>query len=219
MKEHGILFKGPMVRAIVAGTKFQTRRLAYVRTKHLKSACIDRRFPPDYGRGEFPNVGVDEAWTFSQWTKAKAGELMWVKETWRQHEQAIHYRADDLMLPARICEPQERAMFADRWKLNHHGLKWKSSMFMPRKWSRLLLRITAVRVERLQAISRADAIAEGLTWVGDGCTPYGIPGLTSTWNVNPRASYRELWKLINGEKSWDENPWVVALTFERVANG
>ncbi|OWK23742.1 hypothetical protein AJ87_29455 [Rhizobium yanglingense] len=81
---------------------------------------------------------------------------------------------------------------------------------MPRWMSRLTLVVKAVKVERLHDISREDAIAEGLEWV----TPtYGIAGIASTWNGDPRESYFALWDHINGAGAAAKNPWVVAYAY------
>ncbi len=87
--------------------------------------------------------------------------------------------------------------------------RWKPSIHMPRSASRILLEITAVRVERLNDISEADAKAEGLMRVSDGFR--GADGLP--WYANPVASYRSLWESINGAGSWAANPWVWVIEF------
>jgi len=84
---------------------------------------------------------------------------------------------------------------------------WRPSIHMPRWASRILLEIVAVRAERLQNISEADAKAEGVTLLARTCTMYdGI------W----RDGYRDLWESINGPGSWDANPWVWVVAFKRV---
>lgn len=90
-----------------------------------------------------------------------------------------------------------------------YGVKWKSSIHMPRAASRITLRVTAVKVERLQDISEEDALAEGVGIID----PHHPPGpLRDTY----AEMYRDLWNSINGPGSWDANPWVVAYSFERV---
>jgi hypothetical protein len=88
---------------------------------------------------------------------------------------------------------------------------------MPRWASRITLQVTGVRVERLQDISQADAIAEGIErvgpwknyWLGDR----GAAGMHCSSAV---MSYRTLWESINGPGSWDANPWVWVIEFERL---
>jgi hypothetical protein len=96
---------------------------------------------------------------------------------------------------------------------------------MPRQYSRITLRITDVRVERLQDISEADAEAEGTAngihdWdCINGFFPdpagYCVNGCGSRSSVE---SYQRLWESINGAHSWAANPWVFVISFERVEN-
>jgi hypothetical protein len=80
---------------------------------------------------------------------------------------------------------------------------WRPSLFMPRWASRLTLLVTDVRVERLQDISEADAIAEG--WPNE-------PG-AALRDAYPIGWYANLWNSLHGHDAWDANPWVVAVTF------
>ena len=82
---------------------------------------------------------------------------------------------------------------------------------MPRWASRITLEITAVRVERLQDISREDAMAEGIVIQPDG--GYGLADTTHYHATDPRHSYWSLWEAINGPGSVEANPWVWAVTF------
>lgn len=92
----------------------------------------------------------------------------------------------------------------------------RPSIFLPRAASRLTLAVTAVKVERLQAITEADAIAEGIERSphgnGDQWMNYPAGSSAAGW-LDPRDSFRTLWNSINGAGAWDANPWVVALTF------
>lgn len=103
---------------------------------------------------------------------------------------------------------------------------------MPREFSRLTLVVEDVRVEPLQAISEADAVAEGIVRIGaefgagtkattwdEGPNLYTINLDGGNWNAPTAAEvYQTLWKHLHGEKSWDDNPFVVAITF-RVEHG
>ena len=99
----------------------------------------------------------------------------------------------------------------------------RSSLFMPRTASRLTFEITRIRAEQLQNITVADAIAEGIESFrpvpGDGepATLYRNYE-TGRWTRNPVHSYQTLWEDINGPDAWDANPWVWAITFQRVAD-
>lgn len=98
---------------------------------------------------------------------------------------------------------------------------WIPSIHMFRSASRILLEIISVRVERLQEISPSDSIAEGIerTVTGDGWRRYSDPETEAVGLPPcqcPRHSYRSLWEHINGETSWDENPWVWVVEFKRI---
>lgn len=104
-----------------------------------------------------------------------------------------------------------------------YGGPWKPSIHMRRRDSRITLEITEVHVERLQDISEADAIAEGIEKVGGptSCTPwknYGLePGAPHAMNcASPVASFESLWASINGPESWAANPWVWVVSLRRL---
>jgi hypothetical protein len=83
---------------------------------------------------------------------------------------------------------------------------WKPSIHMPREASRITLEITDIRAERLDDISEADAMAEGVPWRDVA----GLAGHTS------RKLFKTLWESIYGEESWAENPWVWVVVFKRL---
>jgi hypothetical protein len=141
------------------------------------------------------------------------GDRLWVREAWccdgdtgDRDPTTVLYRADG--------EAHEQEIET------HDGSPWRPSIHMPRWASRILLEITEVRVERLQDISEADARAEGV----------GGPISVDGWDeqrkeffspeeyarFDSRRRFRLLWNVINGPESWDQNPWVWALTFRRV---
>lgn len=127
------------------------------------------------------------------------GDRLWVRETWGTggyFPYPYAYRADG------VEYPNER---------------WKPSIHMPRAACRLVLEITDMRVERLQAISEADAAAEGAEHATEpcdhvrrSCAEVGCLGPTH------RAGFADLWASINGQASWDANPWVWVVEFRRV---
>jgi hypothetical protein len=96
-------------------------------------------------------------------------------------------------------------------------MKWKPSIHMPRWASRITLRITDIRVERLQDISEDDARAEGAMW-HDGGTYWhsGWRHDYSDVHADAYSSFARLWNNINGPGAWDANPWVWVVSFERV---
>jgi hypothetical protein len=121
------------------------------------------------------------------------GDLLWVRETWAGHASGVDYAADF----AAVSRPQAGP--------------WRPSIHMPRWASRITLRITDIRVERLQDISEDDARAEG----AEPCTSTGWHGQNIVV-MTARELFAELWNKINGPGAWNENPWVWAISFERV---
>lgn len=227
MKESSILFNADMVRAVLRGDKTQTRRVI----KHQPLEVVpflDSSGSPTYEYGlclEFPRViSKHVCCPFGQ-----PGDRLWVKETWQE------FFEDELPLcrprgprgrmgiPAR---PDRRSFVvyrADGEMPDHpqYGKAlWRPSIHMPRWASRLTLEITAVRVERLQDITEADAIAEGVELVDhvDG-EPVYRDYFADDYTWSAVRSYRTLWWRLYGFKgpdAWDKNPWVWTVEFKRV---
>jgi hypothetical protein len=197
MKTRPILFQGPMVRAILDGTKTQTRRI--VKPQPLTWATGSAFLPLE---------------TLVKRPFGNQGDRLWVREM-------FGFNPDDGGVVFRATDPD--------WE-TCDGWKWKPSIFMPRKFSRITLEITAIRVERLQKISEADAKAEGVETKPYGgaasfCTrdysynkqPDGFwPRLCIADGKQFRDSYKTLWESINGPGSWGDNPWVWCVEFRRV---
>lgn len=215
MKDTPILFTSENVRAIFDGRKTQTRRL-----NGLKK--FNRQ--PDRWRLEGSTFAFDGGFEYvpvPNCPYGQPGDRLWVRETW-----AVD-RCYDHMKPSAI--PASRPAYYYHAKPNHIVENWhkkRPSIFMPRWACRLWLELTEVRVERLQECSEADAIAEGIECVGGptSCNPWrnyriGQPGEMNMHCSAPSRSYMTLWESINGEGSWEANPWVWVLTFKRVTNG
>ena len=193
MTSRPILFSAPMVRALLAGTKTQTRRVAKLTAgARVKAVGSPRNWHPDD-----PNAVA--ACPYGQ-----PGDRLWVKETHRfdglDPEIAIANRDADAV--------QFRADEDDEF------VTWRPSIFMPRWASRLTLEITEVRIERLNAITEADAAAEGLVYNSGRLGPWSVDGQFE--HLTAVETYRALWQDINGPGSWALNPYVWALTFRRV---
>jgi hypothetical protein len=103
----------------------------------------------------------------------------------------------------------QKIAYAADWPADHPPPKWKAGLFMPRWASRLTLELTAVRVERVQDISREDAIAEGVE-------PMPHERFANLAAGGYHRAYRALWERINGPGSWEANPWVWVLECKRV---
>ncbi len=138
------------------------------------------------------------------------GDRLWVREAWRTVAEADALPPRDLNEAHRIWNEADAPHQPGAGKL-------RPGMFMPRWASRITLEITAVRVERLQDISREDAMAEGIVIQPDG--GYGLADTTHYHATDPRQSYFSLWEAINGPGSVEANPWVWAVTFPAVGPG
>lgn len=196
IKERPILFSGEMVRAILDGRKTQTRRVVKPQPSQSEyepeSLYISGRTTErQEHNGKVIAKGSPYYATTSVIEFAKRcpygqpGDRLWVRETF-----ASMFKDE-----GPVCyRATESGM---------HSGPWKPSIFMPRWASRITLEIVSVRVERLQDISDADAQEEG-------CYPDDV-------NPSCGAIYRfcRLWRDINGEDSWDANPWVWVVEFRR----
>lgn len=215
MKERPILFSAPMVRAILAGTKTQTRRVL----NHPHAADVD--VWADRGDGTF-EMGICEAGATAgmgsmRCPYGKPGDQLWVRETWGT------WNSVDNLSPSEVGEidrSEVRLWYratnnCDRGQLG----RWRPSIHMPRWASRIDLEVTGVRVERLQCISQEDAIAEGADcWVCGGRIDGTSENDCACFHTKSEAvpSYEMLWESINGRGSWAKNPWVWVVEFKAV---
>lgn len=188
LKERPILFSAPMVRALLIGSKTQTRRIVKPQPQKLSAAELQ------WKNGLCAMNRLEK-----QSPYGVAGDRLWVRETWAQptslDPSPVFYFAD---YPA--CVPSQY----ENVPQSPDDIRWSPSIHMFRWMSRITLRITGVRVERLQDISRGDAMAEGCPFANMAAGP------------DPRHWYAELWQQINGASSWDVNPWVWVVEFERL---
>jgi hypothetical protein len=195
MKERPILMKAHEVRAILAGTKVQTRRV------------VKPRKDPDFGCHLAPGEIAGDENRSRLCPYGRPGDRLWVREAWTTHKFMD-------AIPPRDLTTISIAYVADGPIKTG---KYRQAFHMPRRYSRILLDVTAVRVERLQDISEADAKAEGVTpkWE-PGCSGRLMEALGG-FRFRPAGSaYAELWEQINGPGSWDANPWVWVVEFRRV---
>lgn len=226
MKEIGLLYSLPMVRAMVreVNRKTQTRRMPAAHNclvdGHGMSAKRWAAMQFDWPRawldngGEcvhVPSLAPDNRGTVHRITpRAEAGDVMWGRETWRT---AI---LDNDVKPGDV-HPAYRIWYeADQPLQPGHG-KCRTAIHMPRWAARIVRPITRMRFERLQDISRNDAKAEGCEHndpcdhVRLSCKAIGCEG------PDYRVGYRKLWEQINGAGSWEKNPMVLVYEFGSAA--
>jgi hypothetical protein len=258
-KAKPILFSGAMVRAIISGQKTQTRRLVTPQTSLVNGwppcmkrepdiidawpnldftgAWVDRGPSPAGNSGPYLKVPGGDDSAHRIYPRFQPGDLLWVRETFallwptedapediRGHR--VEYRADDPLA-------KYPGGWPDHLGDDDHCPRWKPSIHMPRGASRLTLRVTSVRVERLQDMSKADAISEGAHAMLSSGAPY--PESAPRWSMDhphpvaarpedghraclgsPQMAFANLWNRINGVEAWDANPWVWVISFERV---
>ncbi len=196
MKERPILFNAPMVCAIVEGRKTQTRRLLTPQP-HTVEPGQSRWMVGKLGwLSHEPVQDFIDACPYGQ-----PGDQLWVREAWSTHA------CFDAVPPAKLTTRSIHYLADGKIGTG----KGRPSIHMPRWACRILLEITAVRVERLNDIRRDDAVAEGVERNGFGFKAEG--------ENRPRGAYeayRALWESINGAGSWERNPWVWVVEFKSV---
>ncbi|WP_207000632.1 hypothetical protein [Trinickia mobilis] len=222
MIERPILFSGPMVRAILDGRKTQTRRV-------VKGFALELLHPDNF-TPEYVALPENDLSPYGY-----AGDHLWVKETfvafgrwetrYSEEKGRDEWHFVDMTVEAGFAyrfdgadpDARRRAGAAPTWHT-------RPSIFMPRAASRITLENAGVRVERLNSISEADAIAEGIERHYTGWRPYTTmfyeaDGVTpANYLRDPRDSYRQLWDSLNAARGygWDVNPWVWVVEFRRV---
>jgi len=198
-REVPILFSAPMVRAILAG-KTQTRRI-------IKPQPGGHTAWKDEESGLWFTSGHGEAGDRNVPLRCQPGDRLWVKETFRGAAGYDHQPPRDWgNKPIWYCADGEPPASGSWWFLSNRA---RSPLHMPRWASRIDLLVTDVCVQRLQDITSADAIAEGCAAQADSQT-------IDCDTRDPRDEFRGIWHTINGAASWDVNPWVAAITFERI---
>jgi hypothetical protein len=222
MAERPILFSAPMVRALLAGTKTQTRRIVKPQPDSVKrlgpfGAPVPYRLAPP--PTDMPTATLEKP---IRCPYGVPGDVLWVRE----NVAADRINGGGVCLYYPADKASVRTVETNLWeRLHHYDEKRRRlgsevpSIHMPRWASRITLRITDVRVERLNDISADDADAE--CFGGDfpeNVLPELFPKREGGWgHLSLPECYARLWEHINGPGSWGENPWIWALTFERVA--
>jgi hypothetical protein len=207
MKEHPILFSTEMVKAIIDGYKTMTRR-----AKGLE--LVNQRINESWRIGE-TNIAGRTWWEAAIDSShshridspyGQVGDRLWVRETWNSaggighgkqlFTPVIRYKADGY---SKSCEGgnSNSPIGIDN--------KWRPSIFMPRWASRITLKITNIRVERLQDISLGDLSREGVQ-----LKQFGFDNMYS--------KFEHLWNTINAKRgySWESNPWVWVIEFKKI---
>jgi len=197
-----------MVRAILDGRKTQTRRVVKPAPPSWVSQVGFSALTPDRHiefRGHHPEHGP--SCKFLPCPYGTPGDRLWVRETWAAGACADELSPSELHAPTWLRANgglwYQAGPDPDRAGLVSRRGRWRPSIHMPRWASRITLKITAVRCERLQEIDDHDAMREGVSPTGDTDGAYVAP-------------FKELWGKINGADSWENNPWVWVVSFKLV---
>ncbi|MFS7382266.1 hypothetical protein AB6870_09300 [Rahnella inusitata] len=223
MKERPILFNAEMVQAILSGRKTQTRRVIKPQPSSgvRKSVLVKSGVEDGHGRELVCPLG-------------QPGDHLWVREAFRMAKSL------DIYSPSNVAELSINAGYKNPWapiQFEADGFragKWsgfdtppvvtepgklRPSLHMPRWASRIQLEISNVGVQRLQDISSGDAVREGICQLqasGRYCINPGDQYFGGA-SHSAKEVYSWLWESIYGEGSWQANPWVWVIEFERVA--
>ena len=196
IKERPILFSTDMVQALLEGRKTQTRRIIKPQPLKLLEISNDDGFNRpvfEYYRFDSPEKG----WSVvaPKCPYGWPGDVLWVRESFT----AKRYDWQDLL--------SRGSRMGITYKADNHypdkPLKWKPSIHMPKKAARIWLKVTDVRVERVQDITEEDGKDEGSPLELSPCN----------WHHH-YDWFKNLWNKINGDESWKANPWVWVVDFE-----
>lgn len=220
-KERPILFSAPMVRAILDGQKTQTRRVVKPRGR-CSLFAVEEDGSPMWTDSYILDPGNDE-WRMRDCPYGAPGDRLWVRESHQRFDkgscdQHVWYTAgrNDNSYVARTRPEIDQDAPWPRDAAGPAGgaVYGVPSIHMPRWASRITLEIISIRIERLNDCSNADARAEGV-WQGpSGAWFTGPHGLIAY--PDPVAAYAALWREINGDASWEANPFVWVVEFKRV---
>lgn len=213
-----ILFSTEMVQAILKGTKTQTRRVVKFRNKKWKlsyEANDDNRTDLDaFGVLDENGNNIESEENMPATLKqlnlcpfGNVGDILWVRETWCKTPKAGYcYKAS--------TDSNGEEIRLEYLKCGSEWAKWRPSIHMPKQACRILLRITEVKIERLQDITTKYAEAEGAKPIEKTIT--NARSKDKFLYSDYREGFMLLWNKINGRGSWEENPWVWVIEFERV---
>ncbi|EMR0514647.1 hypothetical protein RY963_002688 [Stenotrophomonas maltophilia] len=223
-KERPILFNGTMVRAILAGAKTQTRRA--IKPQPLETSFFDapRQYQPTFVDDGQLRVATSSGVHLLTCPFGQRGDRLWVRERFKpvasgqvkngygEVRYGYAYEADSsTRWNRRTTTIHDLSGQTSKGPMQFQKGPWKSAICMPHRACRLVLEVTDVRVERLQAITEANAIAEGIRIDSDG----GFHVESGThYSSSPIGSFASLWSSTGGD--WASNPCVWAITFKRI---
>lgn len=212
MKERGMIFNDPMVRAILDGSKTQTRRIMRVQPDSPNFGLL--RIVESTARSDVGKYHWSESNACGNHTRSKlftcpfgaVGDRIWVRETFAAFDA-------DWKFPGRPNDlrdgPWPNLIYSAGSEKAPPKGTCRPSIHMPRWASRITLEITDVRVEQLSSISEEDARAEGCAGGHDSIPDYH-------YSATPNEHFRHVWTSIYGEESWLANQWAWVIEFRRI---
>ena len=214
MRERPILFSSSMVRALLAGTKTQTRRIV----KYTPALGEPAAWPAARTARWLNSAGAGRYCPYGH-----PGDRLWVRETWCLSNPEFADECPCDGRPTRLCGDGDSTLWA-WYAATDEGVTssgeradgserspWRSPIYMPRWASRITLEITGVRVERVQDITEEDARAEGVEeFARAHCAPGALAelGAVEVFHIG--------WHGIHGDGAWERNPWVWCVSFKVV---
>ena len=205
MKCRPIIMGAESVRAILEGRKTQTRRVIKPQPSvsyHWSGDAYEEGGMVKAVLSSKPTIHFD----YMPKCRWQVGDRLWVRET--VFFETFHQQSDE-ELKRDGFNPNIGVWVyrADNHEYPTITANWTSPMFMPREASRITLKITDIRVERVQDISAKDAIAEGIP------APY-----VARDEFEPISMYQKQWNKLNAKRGypWESNPWVWCIGFKRV---
>lgn len=232
IQEIPLMFKPYLTKSILSGLKDMTRRVISERNScctsrfddlNFKDVVIDDFFSPN--KEQYLKVARQEDDTRHRlFCKYYVNDLMWVKEKWCESctesgapvfGYAIDNKANYIGKNDEYLAPSNELWSVDSFPACG---RWKSPMFMKKVAARLWLKITSIKVEKLNDITDEDCMKEGICKMTKDDTVFKYAPLEQwQWADMPRTpkdAFKKLWEEINGMGSWDINPWVWAIQFE-----
>jgi hypothetical protein len=207
MAERPILFSGPMVRAILAGRKTQTRRVLKCQpgpdTSKVFTEIVFGRLTATFHPYEHTNKNSTVRWGLCHCPYGQPGDRLWVRETWRPKTWSDSNFGEIEYADKVVRMVNGPWSFNKMFPVGKNADRWRPSIHMPRWASRITLEITDIRVERVHEISRDDCEAEGSYWATD---------------ADDEGGFVNLWDSINAKRGygWDANPWVWVISFKKL---
>lgn len=238
MKFIPILYSTPMVQGVLDNRKDRTRRtkgLELINDRPNEFIRLDGYHQDDIPR---PARKYDDRFYYAFTGKrsnmvttvvhcpyGKPGDILWVREkTCYVHLEHAHDLLEGFREKRQTIYGTDMHEDWMKYAKEKYGYKWKPSLFMPKSDCRIFLKVKSVRVERLQDISEEDSKAEGVLdmFYGKdiaGNAYFNYIDKKGGWDSvadDAKHSFQTLWQSINGEQSWDDNPWVWVIEFERI---